>query len=109
MKLPSEEFNLSHVRTYPLQSRSGEVNVSQLPRRAPTRRRTGTGSSTGLQRLLAGEDFRAVVAAVLKTRRAERPIVWGLSARGVKTGLSTFVTDLMRAVSSPRSPPMAPA
>jgi hypothetical protein len=49
-----------------------------------------------LPRLLAGADFRAVVDAIVAARRAERPIVWGIGAHVVKTGLSPILIDLMR-------------
>jgi hypothetical protein len=95
MKLPYEEFDLSHVRTYPLQSRSSKVNVSQFAR--PHQPGAGLGGFVdSLPQLLAGDDFRAVVAAVLGARRAERPIVWGVGAHVIKTGLSPLLIDLMR-------------
>jgi hypothetical protein len=95
MKLPYEEFDLSQVRTYPLESRSSKVSVTQFAR--PHRPGGGLGAFIdGLPRLLAGEELRAVVAAVLAARRAERPIIWGLGAHVVKTGLSPLLTDLMR-------------
>jgi hypothetical protein len=94
MKLPYEEFDLSHVRTYPLQSRSSKVNVSQFAR--PHQRGAGLARFIDtLPRLLAGNDFRAVVAAVFAARQAERPIIWGIGAHVVKTGLSPLLVDLM--------------
>jgi hypothetical protein len=95
MKLPYQEFDLSQVRTYPLHSRSSRVNVSQFAR--PHRPGGGLAAFIdGLPRLLAGEDFRAVVAAVIAAHRAGRPIIWGLGAHVVKTGLAPLIADLMR-------------
>ena len=95
MKLPYEEFDLSQVRTYPLQSRSSKVNVSQFAR--PHQPGGSLGQFIdGLPHLLAGGDFRAVVAAVLQARRGGRPIIWGFGAHVVKTGLSPLLVDLMR-------------
>jgi hypothetical protein len=54
------------------------------------------GFVDGLPRLLAGDDFRAVVDAVLAARRADRPIIWGIGAHVIKTGLSPVLVDLMR-------------
>ncbi|MCC7181857.1 MAG: hypothetical protein IT177_25995 [Acidobacteria bacterium] len=94
MKLPYEEFDLSHVRTYPLQSRSSKVHVSQFGR--PHQKGGGVAALVdSLPRLLAGDDFRAVVSAILAARRGGRAIIWGVGAHVLKTGLSPVLTDLM--------------
>ena len=46
-------------------------------------------------RLLGGADFKAIVAAMLAARAAGRPIVWGLGAHVIKTGLAPILIDLM--------------
>jgi hypothetical protein len=95
MKLPYEEFDLAGVRTYPLASRESKVRVADFAR--PHRPGEGIGGFLdSLPRQLAGNDLRAVVAAVLAARRAERPIVWGLGAHVLKTGLSPILIDLMQ-------------
>lgn len=95
MKLPYEEFDLSAVRTYPLASRGGKVKVEDFARpMAP-----GGGIRElvdSLPRLLAAADFRAVVDAMVAAHRAERPIVWGIGAHVLKTGLSSILIDLMQ-------------
>jgi len=94
MKLPYEEFDLSHVRTYPLRSRASKVTLSQFAR--PHQKGEGVGAFVdGLPRLLAGDDLRAVISSVLAARRGGRAIVWGLGAHVVKTGLSSVLVDLM--------------
>lgn len=94
MKLPYEEFDLAHVRTYPLASRPSKVHVSQFGR--PHRKGEGIAAfADGLPRILAGDDFRAVVSAVLAARRGGRAVVWGLGAHVLKTGLSPILVDLM--------------
>ena len=95
MKLPYEEFDLSHVRTYPLQSRASKVDLSRFAR--PHVPGEGIGRFVErLPRLLAGNDFRAVVEAVLEARRRDRAVIWGLGAHVLKTGLSPIIADLMR-------------
>ena len=49
-----------------------------------------------LPRLLAAGDFRAVVEAIVAAYRADRPIVWGIGAHVLKTGLSPILIDLMQ-------------
>jgi hypothetical protein len=47
-----------------------------------------------LPALLAGADFRAVVSAILRARRASG-VVWGVGAHVIKTGLGAVMADLM--------------
>jgi hypothetical protein len=95
MKLPYEEFDLSGVRTYPLASRPSKVSIADFAQ--PHRRGEGVRAFVAsLPRQLAGADFRAVVDAVLAAHAGGRPIVWGIGAHIVKTGLSPIVIDLMR-------------
>lgn len=94
MKLPYEEFDLSGVKTYPLNSRPSKVGVSQFAK--PYQKGSGVGAwLDGLPSVLAAADFRAVVQALLAARRADRAIIWGLGAHVLKTGLSPVLVDLM--------------
>jgi hypothetical protein len=94
MKLPYEEFDLSGVRTYPLDSRPSKVAVSQFAR--PHQPGAGVTSLVeSLPGLLAAADFKEVVEAMARARRDERAIVWGIGAHVIKTGLSPILIDLM--------------
>jgi hypothetical protein len=95
MKLPYEEFDLSGVKTYSLASRASKVRLEDFAR--PHRPGGGVGELVdSLPRLLAANDFRSVVEATISARRADRPIVWGVGAHVLKTGLSAILIDLMR-------------
>lgn len=94
MTLPYDEFDLSGVRRYPLASRDSKVQRAHLA--APHQ----PGSSIGawidrLPKLLAAADFVAVVDALLAAHARPAPIVWGLGAHVIKTGLSPILIDLM--------------
>ena len=94
MKLPYDEFDLSGVRTYPLESRPSKVSVAQFA--SPHKPGAGVTSFVeNLPALLAGADFKQVVAAVGRARQDDRAIVWGLGAHVLKTGLSPVLIDLM--------------
>jgi hypothetical protein len=94
MKLPYEEFDLSDVRTYPLESRKSKTHVEAFA--SPYHAAAGVPGLIGsLPSVLAGSDFKAVVAAILAARRAGAPIIWGLGAHVLKTGLSPILIDLM--------------
>ncbi len=94
MKLPYEEFDLSGVKTYPLRSRQSKVSLAQFA--TPYKKGSGVdGLITSLPGLLAAQDFKAVVAAIVSARNAGKAIVWGLGAHVLKTGLSPILVDLM--------------
>ena len=94
MKLPYEEFDLSGIRTYPLASRKSKAAASDFGR--PYEPGTGVSGLIGsLPSILAGADFKAIVAALGKARAGGAGIVWGLGAHVIKTGLSPILVDLM--------------
>lgn len=94
MTLPYEEFDLSDVRTYPLNSRQSKARRSDFA--SPWQPSTGlVGFLDSLPRMLAADDFRAVVAAMRAARAAARPIVWGFGAHVLKVGLGPILIDLM--------------
>lgn len=94
MKLPYEEFDLSGVRTYPLRSRVSKVGLAQFA--TPYQPGSGVrGLIKSLPSLLAAQDFKDVIAAMVRARAEGRAIVWGLGAHVLKTGLSPVLVDLM--------------
>lgn len=93
MKYPYQQFDLSGVRTYPLASRKSKANAVDF---ATPYRGGGVGALVeSLPSILAGADFKAVVAAIKAARQGDRGIVWGLGAHVIKTGLSPILIDLM--------------
>ena len=94
MKIPYEEFDLSGVKTYPLQSRKSKAHVADFAK--PYQAGAGVrGLLSSLPSALAASDFTAVVAAISTARREGRAIIWGLGAHVLKTGLSPVLIDLM--------------
>lgn len=94
MKFSYEEFDLSGVKTYPLASRRSKANSGDFAK--PFKSGTGvTGLIDSLPDILAGTDFKAVIAAMRAARDAGRGIVWGLGAHILKNGLSPILIDLM--------------
>jgi hypothetical protein len=94
MRFPYEEFDLTGVRTYPLKGRASSVRATDFGR--PYQAGSGLpGWLAALPSILAGKDFREVVAALLDARRRDAGIVWGFGAHVIKTGLSPILIDLM--------------
>jgi hypothetical protein len=88
-------LKLDKVSTYPLASRPSKVSVEDFAKV------TRHGASmrewmNSLPRLLAGETFRGVVAALERARVRGKPIIWGMGGHVIKCGLGPILIDLMR-------------
>lgn len=87
--------DLREVTTYPLQQRKNRVQYSDFGKPCTS------GASfedfvNSLPHILAGDDFRAVVEAIVLACKNERPVVFAMGAHVIKCGLSPFVINLMR-------------
>ena len=97
MKLPYTEFDLSGLASYPLASRASKVRVEAFARvlsEAPA----GEGSAPGSRRCptcSARRISRRWWRRCARARSAGRPILWGLGAHVIKTGLAPVLIDLM--------------
>lgn len=94
MTFPYEEFDLSDVRTYPLQSRQSKARREDFAR-AWDPASGLRGFLDSLPNMLGAADFRAVVAAIRAARAADRGVVWGFGAHVLKVGLGPVLIDLM--------------
>lgn len=89
-----EPFDLGRITTRPLDKRPSLVSIDQfagLP--AP-------GATVGewfdsLPAFLAGGWLREVVAAIVRARKNDRPVIAGIGGHVVKTGCSPVLIDLM--------------
>jgi hypothetical protein len=94
MPFPYEEFDLSGVRTYPLESRPSKIRVDDFARPVG-------GNATfrewlaSLPSILAAAELRRVVRALADARAHGAGIVWGIGAHVIKTGISPVLIDLM--------------
>jgi rfaE bifunctional protein nucleotidyltransferase chain/domain len=87
--------DLNRVRTVPLGARTNKVNLSWFAR-PPEPGRSAADFVRALPSILAGNDFRNVVEAVVTAHRNGRPLIVGLGAHVIKCGLSPVLIDLMR-------------
>lgn len=90
-----EPIDLRRVTTYPLAERRNKVSVRDF---ATVYEPQGglRAFLDSLPNILIGNDFRAVVAAVLAAHRAGKPVIWGMGAHLIKCGLSPWIIELMR-------------
>jgi hypothetical protein len=90
---PYHEFDLSGVTTYPLDARRSKTHVRDFAR--PYAAGSGVAAwVSSLPGILAGGDFKAIVAA-LRAARDRGGLLWGLGAHVIKTGLAPVLIDLM--------------
>ncbi len=90
-----DPVDLSRVRTVPLATRPNKVSAENFAR-PPVKGQSAADFLAGLPHIFAGNDFRAVVNAVVAARRANRPVIVGFGAHVIKCGLSPVLIDLMR-------------
>jgi hypothetical protein len=94
-RYPIQPMDLKGLRTVSLAQRGGKVKVADFA--TPYRRGSGIlGLIGSLPRILAGEDFRAVVHAILEARILGCQIIWGIGGHVIKCGMAPILTELMR-------------
>ncbi len=86
-------ISFKNVKTCQLKSRKSKVVLDEV----------GKPSSGGSFRdfldsvpdILAARDFKAVVNAILKARKRDRPVILGMGAHPIKVGISPIIINLM--------------
>ena len=90
-----QPLDLTKLNTVSLYSRGGKVATTDFAK--PYQKGSGIpGLLDSLPRILAGDTFRHVVAAVAKAKAAGKPVIWGMGGHVVKCGLAPVLIDLMR-------------
>jgi hypothetical protein len=89
-----EQFDLSDIKTYPLDARRSKTHVSNFARAVPPGSSVGTFIDT-LPGLLAAGDFKTIVRTIVEAKRNRGGIVWGLGGHVIKTGVGPILIDLM--------------
>jgi hypothetical protein len=88
-------LSFERVRTYPLAKRKSKVTVRDFGRPV-ARGATVAQLLASLTRILAAEDLRAVVNAILRARARRKAVLWGLGGHVIKVGLGPVLIDLIR-------------
>jgi hypothetical protein len=88
-------LELDRLHRFPLSELPGKVNVSQFGK--PWRRgRAVSRFVDTLPKILAGEDLRNIIHAVVRARQRRRTILWGIGGHVIKVGLAPVLGDLIR-------------
>jgi hypothetical protein len=94
VKFRYDEFDASDIKTYSLDSRQSKVRHEDFA--TPWDPTSGVaGWFDSLPRMLASDDLRHVARAMRAAKEAGRPVIWGLGAHVIKTGLAPVLIDLM--------------
>ncbi len=89
-----QPVDFTGLKTVSLAARGGKVRVEDFAARYA--KGSGVrGWLDSLPKILAGESFRAVVAALGNARANGKAILWGLGGHVVKCGLAPVLVDLM--------------
>jgi hypothetical protein len=89
-----EEFDLSDVKTYPLDARRNKTRREDFARPLHGLSRMGAFVEA-LPDILAAADLKSVLRAIIEARRTESGIIWGLGAHVIKTGVGPALIELM--------------
>lgn len=88
-------LDFGRLRTFPLSRLPAKVGVRQFGRPWHAGRAVSRFLET-LPGILAAEDLRRVIDAVLTARRRRRTILWGIGGHVIKVGLAPILIDLLR-------------
>jgi hypothetical protein len=88
-------IDLNRVKTYPLSDRKSKVSSADFAR--PWEKgSTYKEFLSSLPNILAGNDLKAVIAALAKAAGDKKTIILGMGAHVIKVGLNPIVIDLMQ-------------
>ena len=91
--MPALDF--TKLKTYPLASRRSKVSHDAFARVG----RKGLSFKDfydSLPRILAAQNLRTVVRAILEARRKNKPVLWMFGAHVLKVGLNPLIIQLLR-------------
>ena len=86
-------ISLKGVKTCKLKSRKSKVRLDEAG--TPFNKGEFREFLDSLPEILAVRDFKAIVSAVIKARKKDRPVVLGMGAHPIKVGLSPVIINLM--------------
>jgi rfaE bifunctional protein nucleotidyltransferase chain/domain len=90
-----QPVDLSRVRTVPLGERPNKVATAKFAA-PPAAGRSFAEFVSSLPSILAGDDFRQVVAAIAQAHAGSRPVIMAMGAHVIKCGLNPVVIELVR-------------
>jgi len=87
--------SLKRVKTYSIIKRRSKVSIPALAT-PPAKGDTFNSFIDKLPHILAVNDFKDTVKAIVSARQNRRPVILGMGAHPIKVGLSPVIIDLMK-------------
>lgn len=87
-------LSLKNIKTCRLQSRKSKVELDKVGK--PVAGGSFRDFLNSLPDILAAKDVKSVVRAIIKARKKDRPVLLGMGAHPIKTGLSPLIIHLMK-------------
>jgi len=89
-----EKFDASRIKTYSVKNRASKVSIEDISK---PYHKGGSFKDffSSLPNILASKHFKDVVAAIVRARRNDRPVMLGMGAHAIKVGLNPVIIDLM--------------
>ena len=95
MKKPLKPVDMSSVKTYPLQNRVNKVSVHDFAT-LPESEIDLSAFLTSLPNILKGQDFLALVDAIVVAHQNKKPVIVMMGGHVIKCGLSPLLIDLAK-------------
>src|SRR5205809_1002084 len=92
---PIKPLDFQGISTYPLQTRKSKVHAEMFGK-AMDGSENILGFVSKLPHILAGDNLRSLIRAVLYAYSSRKPIIWGLGGHVIKVGLGPVIVDLMK-------------
>jgi hypothetical protein len=93
-RYPIKPLPLDGVSTYPLADRKNKVTTEMFGKAFDGSENIPAFISK-LPRILAGENLRNLIRAILYAKTSSRGIIWGIGGHVIKVGLGPVINDLM--------------
>ena len=91
---PIEPLRFDKVATYPIAERQSKVHGGMFGKPMDGSENL-LGFISKLPHILAAENIRLLIRALLYARASKKPILWGLGGHVIKVGLGPILSDLM--------------
>ena len=95
MKKPLKPVDMSSVKTYPLQHRVNKVSIHDFAT-LPESEIDLSSFLTSLPNILKGQDFLALVDAIVVAHQNKKPVIVMMGGHVIKCGLSPLLIDLAK-------------
>jgi len=90
----ADPISLDGVKSYPLKDRSSKVNLDDFGQPWKTGGNLGDWVAS-LPKMLAGNDFRNIVASIVRAYQSDKTIILAMGAHAIKVGLNPVIIDLL--------------